>query len=90
MAGWVGLDQVGHGWVRPGMLRIHTTHATHMSGWQLIQMLTPTPGPCPGRCAAAAWRGTFSGSAWRGSPGAGPAASGSAGLHPLYKLGGAK
>eukprot|EP00661_Eupelagonemidae_sp_cell13_P007352 gene7352-biopygen4546 len=35
IAGWVRLDQVGHGWVRPGILRMHATHATHathMSG----------------------------------------------------------
>eukprot|EP00661_Eupelagonemidae_sp_cell13_P002143 gene2144-biopygen22965 len=27
IAGWVGLDQVGHGWARPGILRINAAHA---------------------------------------------------------------
>eukprot|EP00661_Eupelagonemidae_sp_cell13_P013907 gene13907-biopygen21603 len=28
IAGWVGLDQVGHGWVRPGIWRIHAASAS--------------------------------------------------------------
>eukprot|EP00661_Eupelagonemidae_sp_cell13_P008099 gene8099-biopygen16604 len=32
IAGWIGLNQVGHGWVWPGILSIHATHATHASG----------------------------------------------------------
>eukprot|EP00661_Eupelagonemidae_sp_cell13_P024020 gene24020-biopygen7363 len=50
IAGWIGLNQVGHGW--PGILRIHATHATHATGGTpplLVQIfgVGPRAGPCP-------------------------------------------
>eukprot|EP00661_Eupelagonemidae_sp_cell13_P011059 gene11059-biopygen4824 len=54
IAGWIGLNQAGHGWIWPGILRIHATHATHAGwGWgdtpHLVQIsgVGPRAGPCP-------------------------------------------